>query len=107
MVLISYFLYCYLLALKQVHIGGFLKKNYKFISAVTISIDIAILWVIKIGRYVINEIALINASRDIYDLQQIYENTFEVRANEPLLISEKDVNYDLLKREAIINYIIL
>lgn len=39
----------------------------------------------------------------IYDLKLIYNNDFTVKEGMPILISEKDVDYDLLERKIIIN----
>lgn len=39
----------------------------------------------------------------IYDLKSIYDNEFTVKEGMPILISEKDVDYDLLGRKIIIN----
>lgn len=38
-----------------------------------------------------------------YDLKSIYDNEFTVKEGMPILISEKDVDYDLLGRKIIIN----
>lgn len=48
-------------------------------------------------------------TNSIFDLNDIYENNFDVESGQPILISERDVNYDLLGRNMIVrqlyNYI--
>ena len=39
----------------------------------------------------------------VYDLKDIYEGKLRVNSQKPILISEKDVDYDLLNRSGIIN----
>ncbi|MGM9602899.1 MAG: P-loop NTPase fold protein [Faecousia sp.] len=40
---------------------------------------------------------------NLFDLKEICENTFQSNPGEPVLVDEKDVDYDLLKRDGIIN----
>lgn len=44
-----------------------------------------------------------SSSNVIYDLKSIYEDNFSVEHGKPILISEKDVDYDLLGRKSIID----
>ena len=42
-------------------------------------------------------------SSGLVDLRDLYENTFETSPGEPILVQERDVDYDLLERDGIIN----
>lgn len=42
---------------------------------------------------------------NVYELQDIFKQSVQRKANIPILISEKDVDYDLFKRNDIINHI--
>ncbi len=42
---------------------------------------------------------------NIISLKQLFENDFEKRTNEPVLLKDEEVNYDLLGRNQIIDYI--
>lgn len=39
----------------------------------------------------------------LVDLRDLYENTFETMPGKPILVQEKDVDYDLLERDGVIN----
>lgn len=39
----------------------------------------------------------------LVDLQDLYENTFKPSKGKPILVQEKDVDYDLLERDGVIN----
>jgi len=63
--------------------------------------------VIITACYLLNRIIMFNKQQSLHtegydtnviDLKDIYENTFEISSNLPILIEEKDVDYDLLKR---------
>lgn len=42
-------------------------------------------------------------SSGLVDLRDLYENTFETMPGKPILVQEKDVDYDLLERDGVIN----
>ena len=42
---------------------------------------------------------------NIISLKQLFENDFEKRTNEPVLLKDEEVNYDLLGRNQIIDYL--
>lgn len=45
----------------------------------------------------------VSSRNAVYDLKSIYDNDFSVKSGNPILISEKDVDYDLLGRKSIID----
>lgn len=77
--------------------------NYKYISSIILLVITLVFWIIKICLYIKNQLGLVDIGNDIYDLQKIYKNDFARRGDEPILIAEKDVDYDLLERDIVIN----
>lgn len=81
------------------------ETTYKQITLVVILVTLLVQIVYRSLRY--NE-GLTNKSRTEeknFDLKEIINSTFKRAQGKPVLIAEKDVDYDLLKRESVINHI--
>ena len=77
--------------------------SYKTIFSIIVFCVMIILLAIRIFFYFTTFGVLEKADRNIYDLKDIYNNQFDIGEDEVILIAEKDVNYDLLDRGALIN----
>lgn len=78
---------------------------YKTIGALSVFVISLISLIIRIATFykTTKEFDRISSGKVLYDLNSIYNNNFGVENGNPILISEKDVDYDLLGRKGIID----
>ncbi len=76
--------------------------HYKTIVALIISI---LLVAVLVYRIVITQ-RTTTKKDTAFDLKDIYYNNFEIAQASPVLISDHDVSYDLLKRKALVNQLV-
>ena len=79
-------------------LDGFLC--YKTLGALFIFITSSILLVVR--ALTLHNINNKISTTNLFDLKDICEGKFKVAPNQPILLSEKDVDYDLLRRNGII-----
>lgn len=78
-------------------------NNYKSIIGLALS---GLTFVSIIIRFIVfykTTQNLIYSKSSILDLKDIYENNFSIKLGQPILVSEKDVSYDMLNRNGIVN----
>ena len=77
--------------------------NYKSLFSLIMLFLSIILLTIRIKQYSKLMRAKSENETNVFDLQSIYMDSFKVSKNQPILLSEKDVDYDLLDRKGIKN----
>ena len=86
-----------------------LYDSYIFICIITICMILIVYEVafeaLGYRKTVIIIIAMVLLAQKTFDLNEVIKPTFRRVDNDPILITEKDVDYDLLGRESIINHI--
>lgn len=81
--------------------NGFI--NYKSITAAVLLVLSIIILIKRIVLYR-KTIQLLNTNtQSVFDLKDIYYNTFKVEEKMPIIITEKDADYDLLNRTGLIS----
>ncbi|MGM0471786.1 MAG: hypothetical protein ACQEQI_05825 [Bacillota bacterium] len=76
---------------------------YKLISFITIVCFLIIIIFFR-SMHLKNKIENMEKyNSNIFDLREIYNGNFTVKEDKPILVEEKEVNYDLLERKNIIN----
>ena len=78
--------------------------QYTYKWSIALSLCVLFLGFFVYRRRYIKKITLKNkAENNVYDLKDIYEGQKTDHSQDPILVSEKDVDYDLLDRNGIIN----
>lgn len=93
-------IFCFIGLFKFVIVDGF--YNYKsIISFFTLIVSLVVVC-FRSRRY---QKVLFNSNfkSNLFDLKSVYNNDFSIKNGQPVLLYEKDVDYDLLEREAIKN----
>lgn len=78
-------------------------SNYKTITALSLLFGCIIFLIWRIYFYNNTFKSPTQTDQNIFDLNDIYNNSFEVEENKPILITEKDTDYDLLNRSGLIS----
>lgn len=78
-------------------------SNCKTIAAFALLVVCIILLILRIYFYNNTFKSPAQTDKNIFDLKDIYNNSFEVEENKPILITEKDADYDLLNRSGLIS----
>ncbi len=78
-------------------------SNYKTIAALALLFGCIIFLIWRIYFYYNTFKSPAQTDKNIFDLKDIYNNSFEVEENKPILITEKDADYDLLNRSGLIS----
>ncbi len=77
-------------------------SNYKTIAALALLFGCIIFLIWRIYFYNNTFKSPAQTDKNIFDLKDIYNNSFEVEESKPILITEKDTDYDLLNRSGLI-----
>lgn len=77
-------------------------SNYKTIAALALLFGCIIFLIWRIYFYNNTFKSPTQPDQNIFDLKDIYNNSFEVEESKPILITEKDTDYDLLNRSGLI-----
>lgn len=78
--------------------------QYTYKWSIALSLCVVFLGIFVYRRQYIKRATLKNkAENNVYDLKDIYEGQKTNHSKDPILVSEKDVDYDLLGRNGIIN----
>lgn len=77
-------------------------SNYKTIAALALLFGCIIFLIWRIYFYNNTFKSPAQTDKNIFDLKEIYNNSFEVEGSKPILITEKDTDYDLLNRSGLI-----
>lgn len=81
----------------------FQNRIYKLVACVSLAAVCLVLFTIRVTKFYRAQAQYASRRHNLLDLKVIYDGTFGYRAGDPILVSEDDVDYDMLKRGGIIN----
>lgn len=81
----------------------FQNKTYKLIVCASLSVICLGLLVSRVRKLHKAQIEYEARRCNLWDLKAVYDGTFSYHTGEPILVSEDDVDYDMLNRNGIIN----